>query len=952
MNALTNLRTWAFAIVAVTGLFAMPSQAEAGDLGMLCPILNAASSSGDLPSCDDVNKAAAVIDCLASGKSTMTCLEENAGSFNNNTIETVIELYVAVRNDDFWGVLSIVGEEALCVIAGIMFPAAGTALCNLVEELVKAVSAVLEAIGEFFADLAEAFWNALKKVVCGVTFGLFGCDSDDVANAPPPAQLVWDRFFARYAAPNNNEISQFIKLYGYSGYYNSKEKQWYGSALSWATQQGYAKADVDQAYAPPFTGVVAAKWGELVRHDMPQLSQTRINLLRESSIKATGQALWIEIVWQGNNYSSVYVKPLEFIVQGCTDRLKPYRHILEWGEKYPEKAAVMFGPAGLKQNPVWCREDFRDSNLPLFADGVVEAILSTNACSNAAGGRLACANTKTRNLCRLALEPFGRADRCHTAVEEELDRRCPPNSNPRRLCPTRQDFKYCSQHIEEVDGPGQRCSFTPAVANGEADGIRSALTAAGSKIPCNARYSNAINQTSGLICSRPRQQVFCRAGSDSRLLSCELIEDPAYVALKQKVLQTVAALNAELTQPPAQEKEKGKSGTKTPATIPASGKSKLKAGGDSSTAQVHASNATMAGLISGGLEINPDEALYVSTQSNKRCENLKKSNKPYGFTAPSTKPGFDYICESPFGDHLQVAPGGVDGLSTPALGLPVVPPKLANPQLDSAATSARLKDIRAARKTVGRHPEDRFAVGHDDITNVLANRRDRVTNVADAETAANITPEQTAGKKLKTAGIGTNAAHAPRTGGFAAGLAGTASAQSAAAPVATPTATSHSGNGTIDIVPAESLRIGGVPTGWGNTVTLGAANVSARRGGACELPVEYGARNAGTGMVSSFRATWTNNTVDGAWSQTLAPVTAGGTRTAVISLPLHPGVNTLTLTLDDLQQRPEINEGNNTARVNANLTDNCGAGATSPLTAPQSPAPGTTLKPPLLKPAK
>lgn len=922
-------RTGFLTLLALLALLALPQPAKASAASDLtCLVLNEASKySSNLPSCGDVQGAVGVIDCMSSGEALPNCLAQHSGEFNNDTIETVIDLMIAVNNKDLWGVLGIVGDDALCAIAGILVPGAGS-LCQLVTEILNALGSVLGEIGAFFADLAEAFWNALEDLYCATIGALFGgCDDDDATTVTPPPIVIWDRYFATLAQPGNSMVPNLIAQDGddrryVKGGYLHKE------AISWAVSQGYTAADVNQAFTPPFTDVVAAKWQARVLVDLPRAADARRVRLHDGEIKAAGGAVWDEILTRSKQYQSFNLDPLAFVLDKCKLGLRQFQHVETWMGRNPDKATTL-APQGWKTNSAWCVQDFRDPNKPKIAVGIVDAMKASQSCTASAGNRLACDGAKMQNLCKMALGPFGQADRCRLAVAEELDRRCPPTSNPRRLCPTRPDFSYCTQHIAEVDGPGQKCSFTPAVANGEADGVRAALAAAGSVIPCAQRNSNAINQASGLVCSRPRQNEYCRLHSDARLLSCELVEDPAYTALKLKVQQTVATLNAELARPPGDADNKGKNapGIKDKNA----GLGGAKSGGakkDGHAGGVGALRpATGVGAASDArLAINPGDPLYVSTRSIPRCQGLKGTNANYGFAAPSTKPGFDYLCESPMGDHLAVLPGNVDGLSTPMLGLPVQMPDMS---IDTGNVVGKnlVTDIRAGRRTVGPHPEDRFAVARDSVTNSMANRVDRVGNIANV--GANVAPQQAAG-----------GAHVAQ-GGFATGLAGNLPAQGAAAPGAAPTVVMQQSGGTGDIVPAGALNVGGVAAAWNGSVAVGAAGVRARRNGECEVNVDYGVRNAGTGFIGAFRATWTNGAVSGSRSQNIAPLPAAATRTQSIALPLRNGTNALTLMLDDMQQQAESSETNNVGRVTVTLTDTCGAASSAPaVSAPGLPGGG------------
>jgi len=186
MKKTNNLhRLLIMGLIIFSLLIASPQTAKAkGFIETVEDILNAIHTvdpGTDLPSGNDVEGARDLLNCIAGGTDVGICLGNYSGNLDNYHIHKVIDLYVAVKNDDFWGVIGIVGEEAICIIADIMTAGIGGSLCGLIEDIIKGVAEALEAIGQFFADIGEAVWEGLKAAYCY----LVGCPE----SGPPPKPL-------------------------------------------------------------------------------------------------------------------------------------------------------------------------------------------------------------------------------------------------------------------------------------------------------------------------------------------------------------------------------------------------------------------------------------------------------------------------------------------------------------------------------------------------------------------------------------------------------------------------------------------------------------------------------------------------------------------------------------------------------------------------------------------
>ncbi|NJD62696.1 MAG: hypothetical protein FIA93_08250 [Deltaproteobacteria bacterium] len=163
----------------------------------------------------------------------------------------------------------------------------------------------------------------------------------------------------------------------------------------------------------------------------------------------------------------------------------------------------------------------------------------------------------------------------------------------------------------------------------------------------------------------------------------------------------------------------------------------------------------------------------------------------------------------------------------------------------------------------------------------------------------------------------------------------------AAAPAAKPPVPQAAVN-LAEISSNPDLAVGTKPVQWGGIVTVNASEARRVHDGVCEFAVRHTARNAGPAAAGAFGRRWTNSNGSGAWERSYPPIPANGTVERIDTLPLKPGRNVLSLTLDPGNAVAESNENNNQYRFSGDVTGVCGAAA-----APGAPvSPGGRLKMP------
>jgi hypothetical protein len=100
----------------------------------------------------------------------------------------VLDVYMDIRNDDFWGLARDVGMAAACIGAQVI--TGGVDVCGVIQALVDMAKQAYDAAAkayEFLSDLGSTVTKAAEEVYCWFS---------DCSNAgPPPEAVAWANFW-------------------------------------------------------------------------------------------------------------------------------------------------------------------------------------------------------------------------------------------------------------------------------------------------------------------------------------------------------------------------------------------------------------------------------------------------------------------------------------------------------------------------------------------------------------------------------------------------------------------------------------------------------------------------------------------------------------------------------------------------------------------------------------
>jgi hypothetical protein len=417
----------------------------------------------------------------------------------------LLNLYIAVRAEDYWAAVKYVGEAGVCILAQ-YFTGGQVDVCSLVKELIELAKGVLEAGGaltKFIADMGEAAWEGIQDIGCELDLG--GCDE-----STPAHEIVYTYVFAPKVKPDALDAIEDVKEKAYGdlrALLSSNAKQ---TPVKWSVPNafpahpGFAAGPVETA-AKIFDKTVDAQWtshlGEAV---FPDLAIQR----QQYAADKIGYEAWAaaHLFDQGKGEPGALVKA------SCTREFaitREFAHVDRWLAKNSANgiAKIVDG----RNNADWCQWEFWQKHTAGFAGQFRKFAASNFGCADT-GGSLVCGE----------ISKFQKCSGLMASVYQQ---------------------KLCSIDMAKV---------SPQIAAE----VQAYFISKGSKIKC-AIVPGAGANAAALRCTRPTQQYHCnryydehygknsKTPLDKKGLDCALAMDGVYVAARDKLWQvSVPALEA------------------------------------------------------------------------------------------------------------------------------------------------------------------------------------------------------------------------------------------------------------------------------------------------------------------------------------------------------------------------------------------------------------------------
>lgn len=209
----SNLSAWLIQLLLIaTCLLSWAPAAHADVIDTMATILETMEKNG-IPkptpfnkfTAQDLRDSKSLISCIANGSSAQDCLV-NAGNTplaakaSDGYIPKIIELYSAIDNGEVDKIVSILGEQVLCIVSSIIITAGTVDICGLLEDLVKVAESVYDAAKWLVNVLGDAFGGLVDALGC-----LFGCDDGP---APPEEYYVYEYIYKAKINEGATDIEQ------------------------------------------------------------------------------------------------------------------------------------------------------------------------------------------------------------------------------------------------------------------------------------------------------------------------------------------------------------------------------------------------------------------------------------------------------------------------------------------------------------------------------------------------------------------------------------------------------------------------------------------------------------------------------------------------------------------------------------------------------------------------
>lgn len=457
---------------------------------------------------------------------------------------------------------------------------------------------------------------------------------------------------------------------------------------------------------------------------------------------------------------------------------------------------------------------------------------------------------------------------------------CPGTVTP-FPCKTIENYQRCITLLGYV-GEEEQCGINSAAMGKEAaEKVKQALLNKGSKGNYKVIPPTGSETAATLVSQRPTQKAACEQeyqklfGSyPAKLVTCTVQEPADYSSLKAAVAQAVASLNS----------------------------------GD--TGKVARKKSGWFSAVNKDFVIDATDPLLVWARSEDAYAEVLADKPSFGFGPPSKNSGFEYPM---FKQHVTI-----DGLDTPVISN--------EKELKKTAPQQHYNPKQKLLDKLGNpDPIDQLTINQNLKSNVSPLAAQKAGSLQNPAMAG------AAGQKQQVMSGTLPPGKAPSTGSAAGTLA------ASKIPGLTAQQTEQAAPKPMmlqlpDLVAAPEVSVAGRPAAWGGTVTIDATAARQKDNGICRFPVQYGVRNIGSGVSAGFAtalsvSTNTGATADHSW----LPVTPGGSAKNIDTIPLKPGLNQVTLTIDTRGGVKETNERNNEYRLTVTVNGQCGE---SPLRQP------------------
>ena len=427
MNTLKRLlRACAAPIAAAMLLVAWPVQAKADVIDDIAWVLNELDkvnanplpvkgsdleeSKGLFTCLDKASNDVEVVKCVDTFKDTSLGKKAASQAGIPSWFWDLLDVYIAFREKDYWGVVAKLGEATICIVAQILV--GGADLCGLIEDLIAIGKGLLDAgkaVAQFVASVGGAVWDGIKSVGCSL--GLGGCSS---GSKTPPEVIAYTCVFAPRVKPDGLNAIEAADAFAMPKLRDNLEK----SAVAGIPCPMYAniKFPVSKAAASKagdiFTSAVEGVWtGDILQNVLAARDKKRQGYATAQQLTSLASAATAE-------YGAKKTNPKNFVVSRCAvddfGAKFGFAHVdrwLLWRTLGSSKTQLDAQKAtNVTKNEYWCLVDVFNKHIDEFAKHF-RGYAQTHYCA-AFGQQLACTTLAKHQACVGLMKSVGQEGQC------------------------------------------------------------------------------------------------------------------------------------------------------------------------------------------------------------------------------------------------------------------------------------------------------------------------------------------------------------------------------------------------------------------------------------------------------------------------------------------------------------------------------------------------------------
>ncbi len=420
------LRASAASIAAAVLLLAWPAQAKADVIDDIAWVLNELEkananplpikgsdlkeSKGLFTCLDKASNDVQVVQCVDNFKDTSLGKKAAGQAGIPSWFWDLLDVYIAFREKDYWGVVAKLGEATICIVAQVLV--GGADLCGLIEELIKIGKGLLDAgkaVAQFVASVGEAAWEGIKSVGCSL--GLGGCGG---GSKTPPEIIAYNCVFAPRVKPDGLNAMKAADAFAMPKLRYNLEK----SAVAGipCPMYGNLKIPVSQAAASKagsiFTSAVEGVWtGDILQNVLAARDKKRQEYATAQQIASLASAASAE-------YGAKKTDPKNFVVSRCAvddfGAKFGFAHVdrwLVWRTLGSSKTQLDAQKAtNVTSNKYWCLVDVFIKHTDQFAKHF-RGYVQSHYCA-AFGQQLACTTLAKHQACIGLMKSVGQEGQC------------------------------------------------------------------------------------------------------------------------------------------------------------------------------------------------------------------------------------------------------------------------------------------------------------------------------------------------------------------------------------------------------------------------------------------------------------------------------------------------------------------------------------------------------------